>query len=304
MQVAAVIITYNRRDLLMKCLHSVLQQSRPVDAVVLVDNGSVDGTSDALQQEGYFGNDRLHYVRLEENIGSAGGFFTGFKYAYEQGYDWLWTMDDDAEPENHCLENLVCAGLDENYVYGAMPVDPSTGQLCWPIPLANTEGSKGRVIGDLNEIPSRVFEVSTAGFLGTMFPRRVVGAAGYPNPDLFIRGEEGEYSLRLRKAGFRFLILKDAVIYHPAPRRLRTITLLNRNIFHLYSEPWKAYYATRNSIFTAVYVKRDLKVAILRSLYVLGMLYFEDQKLKRLPLYIRAIKDGFGGKLGNRITSH
>jgi GT2 family glycosyltransferase len=298
MQVAAVVLTYNRKDLLMQCLDGILRQDRPVDAIILVDNGSTDGTADTLLKEGHLRTDLLRYVRLEENIGSAGGFFTGFKYAYEQGYDWIWTMDDDAEPERHCLENLVAAGLDDKYVYAPIAVDPNTKQLCWPMPLANANGRPGKIIGDLREAPGRIFESSSGGFLGGMFPRRGVEAVGYPNPDLFIRGEEAEYSVRLRKAGFRFLILTDAIIYHPAPKHLGTITLLNRRFYHLYAEPWKAYYRVRNSIFIDAYVKRNIKTAILKSLFCLGMLYFEDQKLKRIALYMRAINDGFRGKLG------
>lgn len=49
----------------------------------------------------------IHYVRMNENTGSAGGFHEGLKRGYERGYDWLWLMDDDGLPALDCLEKLL-----------------------------------------------------------------------------------------------------------------------------------------------------------------------------------------------------
>ena len=50
----------------------------------------------------------LTYIRLEHNIGGAGGFYTGMKRAYDTHlYDAVWVMDDDGEPDSKCLSNLL-----------------------------------------------------------------------------------------------------------------------------------------------------------------------------------------------------
>ena len=115
--VCAVVVTYNRKDLLVECLESLLQQTRPLDGIYIIDNASNDGTPGYLKEKGFIqelppkeSNEPwerkfiltyklpIYYVRMHENTGGAGGFYEGVKRAYEKGYDWLWLMDDDADP--------------------------------------------------------------------------------------------------------------------------------------------------------------------------------------------------------------
>src|SRR5262245_34479345 len=92
-RICAVVVTFNRKPLLAKCLLSLERQSRRPDAILVVDNRSTDGTAAMLAEQ--FGH--LSYLRLEANTGGAGGFHEGMKWAYERGFDWLWVMDDDVE---------------------------------------------------------------------------------------------------------------------------------------------------------------------------------------------------------------
>jgi len=75
--VAAVVVTYNRKSLLMRCLLALLRQTRPLQKIIVVDNASTDGTREELAQEGYLDESAIEYVRLEHNTGGAGGFHTG-----------------------------------------------------------------------------------------------------------------------------------------------------------------------------------------------------------------------------------
>ncbi|MGB9767171.1 MAG: glycosyltransferase [Sulfurihydrogenibium sp.] len=125
--VCAVVVTYNRKQLLIECLESLRKQTRPVQGIYLIDNASTDGTPDLLLEKGYINElppkslsepwekefeiknltdgspIRLHYVRMHENTGGAGGFHEGVKRAYEKRYDWLWLMDDNTIPTNEVL---------------------------------------------------------------------------------------------------------------------------------------------------------------------------------------------------------
>jgi rhamnopyranosyl-N-acetylglucosaminyl-diphospho-decaprenol beta-1,3/1,4-galactofuranosyltransferase len=80
--VVAVILTYNRKDLLKECLQAIARQTRVPDAVVVMNNGSTDGTDDMLAAE----FPQVPEVRLPENIGPAGGYHELMKYAYASGY--------------------------------------------------------------------------------------------------------------------------------------------------------------------------------------------------------------------------
>jgi rhamnopyranosyl-N-acetylglucosaminyl-diphospho-decaprenol beta-1,3/1,4-galactofuranosyltransferase len=138
--VCAVVVTYNRKNLLIECLEALRKQTRPIQGIYLIDNASTDGTPELLLEKGYIselppknveepwekeftiqnltnGEEiKLYYVRMHENTGGAGGFYEGAKRGYERGYEWLWLMDDDAEPKEDALEILSIYFKDSNIV--------------------------------------------------------------------------------------------------------------------------------------------------------------------------------------------
>ncbi len=107
MRICAVVVTYNRKALLMECLDALFAQTRPVDEVYLVDNASTDGTRELLAQRGFLERPELHLVELPENLGSSGGYARGFEAAREADCEWIWVMDDDSEPAPDALERLL-----------------------------------------------------------------------------------------------------------------------------------------------------------------------------------------------------
>ena len=111
-RVTAVVVTYNRKELLVECLQALLAQT-VFDTgagceleILVVDNASTDGTASSLspllERE-----PRIHYMLLEENLGGAGGFCAGMKRAVEEGCDYVWIMDDDTIPKPQALEKLL-----------------------------------------------------------------------------------------------------------------------------------------------------------------------------------------------------
>ena len=101
-RVCAVVVTYNRKELLRECLDAVLGQTRRPDHVLVVDNASTDGTTELL--EGY---PDAEVLRLAQNEGSSGGFHAGMNEAASRDFTWLWVMDDDTIPHADALEILL-----------------------------------------------------------------------------------------------------------------------------------------------------------------------------------------------------
>ena len=99
MRIAAIVVTFNRFELLKKTLERLRAITR-VDKIIVINNGSTDGTTEWLRLQ-----TDLHVVH-QENVGGSGGFYTGIRLAHEEGFDWLWCMDDDVFPEDECLEKL------------------------------------------------------------------------------------------------------------------------------------------------------------------------------------------------------
>jgi len=104
-KVIAVVVTYNRRDLLLESLAAVLAQSRAPDSVIVVDNASADGTADAVRNA--FPGVQL--AELARNSGGAGGFAAGISLALAGAADLIWLMDDDTVPEPGALAALLAA---------------------------------------------------------------------------------------------------------------------------------------------------------------------------------------------------
>ena len=109
MKICALIVTYNRKELVYECLTAVLSQTYPVEHVVLFDNASTDGTYEYLKNHGVFEDKRIDYTYVKKNIGAAGAYSEAFKIAQNIECDWLWEMDDDTIPTPNCLKHLVDA---------------------------------------------------------------------------------------------------------------------------------------------------------------------------------------------------
>ena len=95
MTVSAVVVTYNRLPMLKEVIAALQASETPVDNIIVVDNKSNADTQEYLTSLG----DQIRYVRLEENIGGAGGFNKGIRYFMEETVDdYVWLMDDDTVP--------------------------------------------------------------------------------------------------------------------------------------------------------------------------------------------------------------
>ena len=102
---AAVVVTYNRKELLRKNLTNLLAQTVKCD-IILVDNASTDGTAEMVEAE-FAG--QVQYFNTGANLGGAGGFAFGLEKAVQAGYVYAWLMDDDTIPEKRSLEMLMRA---------------------------------------------------------------------------------------------------------------------------------------------------------------------------------------------------
>ena len=220
MKLAACVLTYNRKDLLLKCLAAIRRQTCTVDALVLVDNGSTDATADTLREAGWFSESSFHYIRLEENIGSAGGFFTCIKHALEQGYDWIWIMDDDVIASPTALERLLQRAIDGKHgnLGGLISQNQSPNTAArYRLPKSMTEALRYAVSCPIDRDPGKnaLVPVDWCHLASFLMPTAVARQIGYPRKEFFLYCEDIDFTLRIRKAGYSLFLVTDSLIDHP-----------------------------------------------------------------------------------------
>ena len=103
---AAVIVTYNRKAMLQRCLRALCAQTAGVPELWVIDNASTDGTAELVAQ---LNLPTMHYYNTGKNLGGAGGFACGIQQAACSGAEYLWIMDDDCLPEPDALQQLLLA---------------------------------------------------------------------------------------------------------------------------------------------------------------------------------------------------
>ena len=112
-KILAVVVTYNRKELLCECLDALLHQECSFLDILIVDNASTDGTHEYIEK--YLKDKRVIYENTGSNIGGAGGFNYGMKLGVKLGYDYIWLMDDDTIVKKDSLTKLLEA---DNYLKG------------------------------------------------------------------------------------------------------------------------------------------------------------------------------------------
>ncbi|MGH2626228.1 MAG: glycosyltransferase, partial [Anaerolineales bacterium] len=128
--VLAAVMTYNRKDVLRRCLAAIRAQTLSPSGVLLLDNGCTDGTAEIVARD--FPEVRVH--RTGENLGSAGAIREALRVALETAPDYVWFFDDDVIADPACLEILLreMRSLEPDVRVGVlrpMVRDPRTGEV-------------------------------------------------------------------------------------------------------------------------------------------------------------------------------
>jgi rhamnopyranosyl-N-acetylglucosaminyl-diphospho-decaprenol beta-1,3/1,4-galactofuranosyltransferase len=209
-RVVAVIVTYNRRELLLESLVAVQAQHRPPDAVIVVDNASADGTAAAVRAR--FPAVRL--AELGENYGGAGGFAYGMAQAIGEGADLIWAMDDDTIPEPGALAALIAAR--EEYPGRAPTIVAST--VVWtdgrPHPM-NTP--RRRPLATAAERTAAAvcgcIPIRSASFVSVLVDAGECQRRGLPRADFFLWNDDFEFTARLLRGNVGLLCPASVVVH-------------------------------------------------------------------------------------------
>ncbi len=206
-QVVAVIVTYNRKELLKECIDAILRLRGQVPDILVVDNASTDGTWEFLGIYNHIPQVKCYH--MERNMGGAGGFHQGMKLALEYGYDYVWLMDDDTIVESDALEKLLEADekLDGNYGFLSGVAYWTDGNLC------NMNLQRVGIKKMLTDYTKEYSEVIMASFVSFFVKAQTIREVGLPIEEFFIWADDLEYSRRISRKMPCFVVTGSRVIH-------------------------------------------------------------------------------------------
>ncbi|QMV84401.1 glycosyltransferase family 2 protein [Corynebacterium hindlerae] len=208
-RVAAVIVTHQRVNMLRESLEVVAAQTRPVEWIIVVDNGCEDAVASLVTQAC---GSRGVYLPSRTNLGGAGGFAYGFLTALALGADAIWCADDDGRPEGpDVLASLYECALE----HGLAEVSPVVVDKAAPSELAfplrrGLSWRRSRA-----ELGSGFLPGIASLFNGALISAKAMEQIGVPDYRLFIRGDEVEYHRRLVRSGLPFGTCLTCAYLHP-----------------------------------------------------------------------------------------
>lgn len=296
-KVSAIVVTYNRIDLLRTVLDSLQNQTYSIEKVYVIDNASTDGT-DQIIQSNY---PNISYMRLDKNYGGSYGFYIGVKESLNDVSELVWILDDDAVPKQDALELLIksapisfadCVALSNTVI------DYESNIISMHRRNINLKTLKGDAIPDVC-YREPFFKVGLVTFVGLLVFKSAVKKVGLPRDDYFFQFDDSEYSLRLGRIGNIYNI-SNSVIIHPNDKKSHA-QKDNLTV--------KEYYNQRNRIHTymlyskhkIIFFSKLVKEAILN---ISGIILFRRQKWLRLKIYLLSLYHGLSGKLGYNSKIH
>jgi GT2 family glycosyltransferase len=327
--VACVIVTYGRREQLVRRTVAAVQSNPAVKRVIVVDNGC----NRPVMVDDFATEPPVDVIRLASNLGSAGGFHAGITAAQRlDDVEFVLILDDDNVGEDGFLERLLAlhTALGATVDVGLCALRRHRG--IYPTLLADQNAVAIRTNSFLNfhfaELPSKLWRrftrsrprhpdnyggfhlrrIETAPYGGLLLPMAAVRKVSPPNKDFVLYSDDHDYSLRLMDAGVAIYLtdvgcINDAEDSWDKPNTSARSALVSPN-----APAWRLYYACRNRILIEKrYTTSPIIYRLNRTTYV-GLLAIEailayrslNGARKALRPLLEAIADGDAQRLGWR----
>lgn len=304
-QVAIVVLTWNQRDLTLDCLSSLMQMEYSTDRlqIIVVDNYSSDGTSEAIRER----FDHVIVLENSDNLGFAEGNNVGIRYALKGPAKYIMLLNNDTVVDPQMLIQLVTT-MEQNETAGI--VGPK--MLYFDLPNViwcagnridwRTGGSIRLEAEQLEKSSDALKEVDFITACGILLRRNVIEQIGLLDSRFFIYYEETDWCFRARAAGWRIVYVPSAKIWHKVSAAMGTTSpatdyYMNRNVFLFLLK-------NRRGFLTFV----SIVLAAGRNLLAIGAYTLKSHQGRRIPnrnarlLALRDATTGRWGRMGSDVT--
>ncbi len=216
-RVLGIVLNYNGRELTLATLASLVGLEYPALDLVVVDNGSTDGSHQAVAEQ--FPSVRL--LRTDTNLGISGGLNLGFRLGLAEGYDFLMPMNNDIEVAPDLLGELVaaasadltigCVGPKCYYFYGDRNRIWSAGGRLRFREAVTRERGMGEIDHGQYDVPGEVDYLNGALML---IRRGALVATGLWDPVYQVSVEDADWCVRMKRTGLRCWYVPRARLWH------------------------------------------------------------------------------------------
>ena len=274
-KILAIVVTYNRKELLLECIDSLLNQDYKDLDILIVDNNSSDGTSDVVKKN-YKNNNRIIYKNTHKNLGGAGGFNFGIKTGVLLKYDYLWLMDDDTIVKNNSLTKLLNADkeLNGNYGFLSSKVLWTDNNIC--------KMNEQKIYKNSKYNTKNLLHTYYATFVSFFIKSEVVKEVGLPIKDFFIWGDDVEYSGRIDKK-YKCFVVNDSIVIHKTSSNTGSNIAIDNERIDRYK------YAYRNEVYIARHngLKGRLRQFLKINYHIIRVLFkSKKNKFKKIKIII------------------
>lgn len=234
-RVVSVVLNTNRRDDTCACLASLRANTYADHEIVVLDNGSTDGSVEAIRAR----FPETEIIRLGENRGYTGNNNIGIRAALDRGADWVFVLNEDVVLAPDCLTQLLAVAVSDPrigilgpmvYHHDEPGVIQSAGGRLGRYWISSHFGQNERDRGQFRE-PRSVEWISGCAIL---VRRALIEQVGMFDERFFIYWDETDWCVRASRVGWRIVHVPAARVWHKGVQR------------DYRPRPSVTYYSTRN----------------------------------------------------------
>ena len=279
-KVSLLVLTWNEKDMLVNCLNSTRNINYPNYEVIVIDNGSTDGTSKMIREE--FPNVQL--VEIERNVGPTEGANFGIRHALKNMPDYIFFTTNDTILDRNILNELIkVAESDETIGI----VGPTEYSMEYPDRIESAGGFIDWKHGSINhkKFINGLHEVDYLGFI--LIKHKLIEEIGLYNSKFFAYWEDTDLCTRAKKAGYKVLCVPKAKIWHKGSHTTKKSSgfceyLITRNTFW-----FMKLHATRRDYLELLLYYMTFKFWFLSYIYLVN-----HGNRKEFFSFIRGVYDG------------
>jgi rhamnosyltransferase len=306
-KIAAYVTAYNDIEATKKCIETIKDQSYPIEEIFIIDNSKISLNILSFQYQ------NITIEHYPENIGVSEGLKKGISRYLDKKYDFLWTFDQDSQPDRNALEILLSEYdyLNQQQIpvgiISPTIIESQTKQI-----LPNDLKKAYRLQSfSPNLIPSpfpyyreKLYQCYVVITSGSLINLNAAKQTPLPNPDLFIDGVDWDYCLKLQQNGYHICVTQKAFMHHNFGTYLTNFG--KEHPVYIYS-PLRYYYINRNHTYIETRLSSNPLNILLSFIHrlktlikkIIKIIIFEpDQKPLKIWASCLGFTHGIIGKLG------